>query len=78
MVTLKKYQNKKIAIYGMGKTGCSAAKAFEKLGSKVFCWDDNKKVRKKIKDLDFSIILHVVDFPLVPVIEIIVESLFSS
>ena len=55
MFTSKKYQNKKIAIYGMGKTGCSAAKTFEKLGSKVFCWDDNKKVRKKIKDLDFSI-----------------------
>ena len=31
MSALKKYQNKKIAIYGMGLTGISAAKAFKKL-----------------------------------------------
>ena len=44
MLISKKYQNKKIAIYGMGKTGCSAAKTFEKLGSIVeevdLCFDD--------------------------------------
>ena len=28
MIALQKYQNKKIAIYGMGITGCSAAKIF--------------------------------------------------
>ncbi len=48
MVALKKYQNKKIAIYGMGITGCSAAEAFKSLNAKVFCWDDNKKVRNRI------------------------------
>ncbi len=53
MVTLQKYQNKKIAIYGMGLTGCSAAKAFRKLGAQVFCWDDNIKVRKKIENSNF-------------------------
>ena len=47
MVALQKYQNKKIAIYGMGITGCSVAKAFKKLNVEVFCWDDNKKVRRK-------------------------------
>jgi len=50
MVILQKYQNKKIAIYGMGITGCSAAKTFQKLNAKVFCWDDNEKIRKKIKN----------------------------
>ena len=55
MTSLKKYENKKIAIYGMGKTGCSAAKAFRKLKAKVCCWDDNKKIRKKIKNLNFSL-----------------------
>jgi len=54
MFALQKYQNKKIAIYGMGITGCSAAKAFKKLNAEVFCWDDNKKVRKKVKNLKFS------------------------
>ena len=55
MVSLEKYQNKKIAIYGMGITGCSAAKAFKKLKAKVYCWDDNKKVRKKTKKLNFQL-----------------------
>jgi len=55
MVALQKYQDKKIAIYGMGITGCSAAKTFKRLKAKVFCWDDNEKVRKKIKNLKFSI-----------------------
>jgi len=36
MFALQKYQNKKIAIYGMGITGCSAAKTFQKLMSRWF------------------------------------------
>ena len=55
MFALQKYQNKKVAIYGMGITGCSAAQAFKKLNAKVFCWDDNKKIRKKIKNLNFPL-----------------------
>ena len=49
MIALKKYKNKKIAIYGMGKTGFSAAKVFKNLKAKIYCWDDNKKVREKIQ-----------------------------
>ena len=56
MVALQKYQNKRIAIYGMGLTGCSAAKTLNKLGAKIFCWDDNRKTRKRIKNLKFSYI----------------------
>ena len=54
MVTLRKYQNKRIAIYGMGLTGCSAARTLKKLGAQVFCWDDNIKVRKKIEKFNFT------------------------
>ena len=39
----------------MGKTGCSAAKAFKNLNAKIFCWDDNAKIRKKIKSLNFPL-----------------------
>ena len=53
MINLRKYQNKKIAIYGMGLTGCSAARILKKLGARVFCWDDNAQVRKKIKNSNF-------------------------
>ena len=55
MIALQKYHNKKIAIYGMGITGFSAAKALQKLGAKVFCWDDNLKIRKKVKNIKIPI-----------------------
>ena len=55
MVYFKKYQNKKIAIYGMGITGFSAATTFKKMKAKVYCWDDNKRIRDKIKKLNFSV-----------------------
>ena len=55
MVALKKYENKKIAIYGMGITGRSAAKTFKRLKSNVYCWDDSQKIRKKIKALNYDI-----------------------
>jgi UDP-N-acetylmuramoylalanine--D-glutamate ligase len=49
MLASKKYINKKIAIYGMGLTGQSAAKKFKDLKANVLCWDDNVETRKKIK-----------------------------
>ena len=55
MLLLQKYKNKRIAIYGMGKTGLSAAKTFQKMKAKLYCWDDNKNVRKKIKKLSFNV-----------------------
>ena len=55
MLYLEKYQNRKIAIYGMGLSGCSAAKTLKKLKAKVFCWDDSSKIREKIKSLNFVV-----------------------
>ena len=55
MGPLQKYQDKKIAIYGMGITGYSAAKTFKRLNAKVFCWDDNNKIRKKIKNSNLKL-----------------------
>ena len=55
MIPLAKYQNKKIAIYGMGITGHSAALALRKLKAKIYCWDDNKNVRQKTKNLNFNV-----------------------
>tara|TARA_Y100000815_G_scaffold263371_1_gene277873 strand:+ start:60 stop:1382 length:1323 start_codon:yes stop_codon:yes gene_type:complete len=55
MFASQKYKNKKIAIYGMGITGCSAATTLKKLGAKIFCWDDNLKIRRKIKNFNFPL-----------------------
>jgi len=43
MVALHKYKNKKIAIYGIGKTGLSVIKILKKLKIKFVCWDDDKE-----------------------------------
>jgi len=32
----------------MGITGCSAARAFKRLNATISCWDDDKKIRKKL------------------------------
>ena len=53
MLALQKYQNKRIAVYGMGITGCSAAKELKKQKAKVFCWDDDKKTRSVLKKTGF-------------------------
>ena len=39
MATLKKYKNKRIAIYGIGITGFSASEMLKKQGAEVLCWD---------------------------------------
>ena len=53
MVAFQKYQNKKIAIYGMGITGLSVARTLKRLKNQVYCWDDDKKIRTKVKNLNF-------------------------
>jgi UDP-N-acetylmuramoylalanine--D-glutamate ligase len=55
MFNLQKYQNKNIAIYGLGITGLSAAKTLKKLNAKIYCWDDKKKIRNRAAKLGFKI-----------------------
>ena len=55
MSSLEKYQNKNIAIYGMGMTGRSVASVFKKSKAKIFCWDDSKQIRKKVENLNFPL-----------------------
>ena len=55
MLEINKYKNKKIAIYGMGKSGYSVAKKLNRFGANVFCWDDSQKIRREIKINNFNI-----------------------
>ncbi len=55
MAITKKFFNKKITVYGLGKTGISAIKVLKKLGAKVYCWDDNIKARNKAKKSNYKI-----------------------
>ncbi len=55
MVFLNRFKEKNIAIYGMGLTGQSSAKKLIAMGANVFCWDDDKKTRKRSRELKFKI-----------------------
>ena len=46
MLSIDFLKNKKIAIYGMGKSGCSVALALKRGGALPICWDDNEKARE--------------------------------
>ena len=54
-IFLKKFENKKIAVYGMGKSGLSAARFLKRLKTKTFCWDDDLNTRKKLKKFKFNL-----------------------
>jgi UDP-N-acetylmuramoylalanine--D-glutamate ligase len=54
MLALRKYQKKKVAIYGMGATGQTTAKVLKRSGAQIFCWDDDGKIRKKVRKKDLS------------------------
>ena len=55
MLITKKYQDKKIAVYGLGTTGLSAVKLFKSLKAQPICWDDDSLARKKINNLGFNV-----------------------
>jgi len=55
MVFLKKYQSKNIAIYGMGRSGLSAARKLKTFGANLFCWDDSRNIRNKVKKFNFPL-----------------------
>ena len=64
MVALQKYQKKRVAIYGMGLTGFSAARALKKLGAEILCWDDTAKVRREIEKFKFPVNFSIFAYPL--------------
>ena len=55
MVISKEFKNKKIAIYGAGKSGLSSAEILTQKKAKVFCWDDDRKIRSKLKTLKHNV-----------------------
>ena len=75
MAYLKKYQNKNVAIYGLGKSGLASAKKLKSLKANIFCWDDNPKKRNNAKQkkldvnnynsVDFSKIDFVITSPII-------------
>lgn len=47
MIPITEYAGKDVAVYGLGRTGLSAAKALKAGGARVHAWDDNEESRAK-------------------------------
>ena len=47
MIPVKAYAGKDVAVFGLGRTGLSAARALIKGGASVFAWDDNEAARNR-------------------------------
>ncbi len=47
MVPITEYAGKDVAVFGLGRTGLSAAKALMAGGARVHAWDDNEEMRAK-------------------------------
>ncbi|NRA86017.1 MAG: UDP-N-acetylmuramoyl-L-alanine--D-glutamate ligase, partial [Rhizobiales bacterium] len=63
MIDLSKFKHQKFAIFGLGKSGLSTAKALQKAGAIVYLWDDNEVSRVKATELGFKLVdLSELDF----------------
>ncbi len=47
MIPITEYAGRDVAVFGLGRTGLSAAKALEAGGARVHAWDDNETTREK-------------------------------
>lgn len=45
MIPVKGFDNQKVAVLGLGRSGLSAARALREGGAEVLCWDDNAQAR---------------------------------
>ena len=46
MIPITEYAGRDVAVFGLGRTGLSAAKALAAGGARVHAWDDNEKTRE--------------------------------
>lgn len=47
MIPITEYAGRDVAVFGLGRTGLSAAKALKAGGARVHAWDDNEDTRNK-------------------------------
>ena len=47
MIPITEYAGRDVAVFGLGRTGLSAARALAAGGARVHAWDDNEKTREK-------------------------------
>jgi len=48
-ISSNSFYNRKIFIYGLARTGLATLNFLKNKGNQIICWDDESKIRKKIK-----------------------------
>ncbi len=55
MIPITEYAGRDVAVYGLGRTGLSAAKALKAGGARVHAWDDNEETRAKAEEAGIAL-----------------------
>ena len=55
MIKAGTFKNKNIAVFGLGRTGITAALSLKAGGANVFAWDDNAETNARAKEQDVPI-----------------------
>ena len=55
MIPVTSFAGQEVAVFGLGRTGVSAARALIKGGAKVHAWDDNEATRRRAAEAGVSI-----------------------
>jgi UDP-N-acetylmuramoylalanine--D-glutamate ligase len=56
MIDVFAFNGYPVAVFGLGRSGLSAARALHKSGAEVWAWDDNEATRQLAKDIDIPIV----------------------
>lgn len=54
MIPVQGFQNKKVMVLGLGRSGLSAARALRAGGAEALCWDDNPEARTRAQSEGFD------------------------
>ena len=55
MLAPRFYKNKKVCVFGLGRSGCASALALQKIGASVIGWDDVPERRKHAEDIGITL-----------------------
>ena len=58
MIPITEYAGRDVAVFGLGRTGLSAAKALKAGGARVHAWDDNEDIRNKAEAAGMEVVMN--------------------
>lgn len=54
MIEIPNFQGKKVAVFGLGKTGISVCESLVASGAEVFCWDESLTARERTANTKYA------------------------